>query len=81
MSWQEKVSGGFGEMDVIFGGHPCDADRAKEAIAEAKAAGATFEDFEKEIVWHVYKNFTAPGMQQEHMADQVTRAKKLWGKP
>jgi hypothetical protein len=63
---------------VIFAGHPDDEKRAKEAIKDAKAAGATFEDFEKEIVWHCYKKFTAQGMQQAHIEKQVACARKLW---
>ena len=80
MSWQQRVPGAFGCQDVIFAVHPSDENRAKEAIKDAKAAGATFPDFEKEVVWHCYQNVTAPGMLQEHIADQVASAKKLWGK-
>ena len=78
MTWQTQVPGGFGIADSIFAGHPLDAQRAKAAIKDAKAAGATFEDFEKEVVWHVYQNVTAPGAQQQHIADQVETARKLW---
>ena len=52
MSWQGDVSGGFGTADCIFAGHPSDAERAKAAIKAAKAAGATFDDFEKEMGTH-----------------------------
>jgi hypothetical protein len=79
MSWQKQVPGSFGIQDVIFGVHPADEQRAKAAIKAAKAAGASFEDFEKEVVWHCYKNFTAPGMQQDHITKQVASARKLWG--
>lgn len=78
MPWKQKVAGGFGSQDVIFANHPLDEQRAKEAIKDAKAAGASFDDFEKEVVWHVYRNFTAPGMQQDHITKQVARAKQLW---
>ncbi|MDR7048024.1 hypothetical protein J2X54_000459 [Duganella sp. 3397] len=78
MPWKQKVAGGFGSQDVIFAGHSSDEAHAKDAIAAAKAEGASFEDFEKEVVWHVYKNFTAPGMQQDHIAKQVASARKLW---
>lgn len=78
MPWKQKIAGGFGSQDVIFASHPLDEQRAKEAIKDAKAAGAQFADFEKEVVWHVYKNFTAPGIQQDHIEKQVARAKQLW---
>src|SRR5258708_14271521 len=64
------VSGCFGMMDANFAIHPADTDRAKVAIKAAKAAGATFEDFEQEMVWYCYKQVTAPGMLQGHIAKQ-----------
>jgi hypothetical protein len=57
---------------------PADEARAKDAIKDAKAAGATFEDFEKEVVWHCYKKLKAPGLQQTHIETQVATARKLW---
>lgn len=78
MPWKNKVAGGFGSGDCFFAGHPSDEQRAKDAIADAKEAGASFSDFEKEMVWHIYKNFKAPGLQQEHIEKQVSVAKKLW---
>ena len=77
--WRKLVPGGFGLMDVQFARHPADAKRAKKAIAAAKAAGATFEDFEREIVLHCHKEASA--WRHEHTVKQVTRAKELWGKP
>jgi hypothetical protein len=77
--WHKSIPGCFGLMDVQFGIHPSDLARAKATIKEARQSGATFEDFEKQIVWHCYKNWTADG-QQKHTAAQVARAKKMWGK-
>lgn len=79
MEWKKQVPGAFGIQDVRFAVHALDRERAKAAVAAAKAAGATFEDFEKEVVWHCYKNYKAPGRQQDHIAEQVKRAKRLWG--
>lgn len=78
MSWQDDVAGGFGTQDIIFGGHPLDEQRAKQAIKAAKDAGATRDDFEKEMVWHIYKNVTAPGALQPHIQEQVGRMRKIW---
>jgi hypothetical protein len=78
MDWQKRVAACFGNQDVIFAVHPMDEERAKQAIREAKAAGASRDDFEKEMVWHMYKNFTAEGLQQQHMKDQVRRLHKMW---
>lgn len=78
MSWKQLVARGFGSADCIFAGHPRDKQDARTAINAAKEAGATFEDFEKEMVWHIYKKVTAPGMLQTHIAKQVATAKKMW---
>lgn len=78
MPWENQVAGGFGIVDCIFAGHPLDRERAQKAIADAKKAGASFSDFEKEMVWHIYKNFKAPDLLQEHIEKQVSAAKKLW---
>ena len=79
MAWQEQVPGGFGEMDCEFAVHPMDKQRAQEAIKAAKASGASKADFEKEVVWHCYKQVTAPGALQPHVLQQVKRLNQLWG--
>ena len=43
-------------MVAHFAIHPADTERAKSAVNAAKASGATFEDFEREIVWYCYKS-------------------------
>lgn len=65
-------------MDVIFANHPLDKQRALDAIRDAKAAGASRDDFEKEMVWHIYKTVTAPGALQDHVAKQVATLHQLW---
>jgi hypothetical protein len=76
--WQERVPGGFGSRDVVFAGHPLDEKRARAAIKKAKESGATRDDFEKEMVWHIYKNVTADGMLQKHIKEQVRRLHRMW---
>jgi len=78
MSWEEKVAGCFGNVDMIFANHPLDKQRALEAIKEAKVAGASRDDFEKEMVWHIYRNVTAQGALQGHIAEQVATLRQLW---
>lgn len=78
MSWQNQIPGCFGDQDVIFAGHPLDADRAKKAIQAAKDARASKDDFEKEMVWHVYKNVKNPDVRNERFADQAEKLNKMW---
>ena len=77
-TWRKEIPGCFGLMDVNFALHPADKKRAKQAIAAARSAGASFEDFTKEIAWHCYRE--APAWRSEHTDKQVSRAKELWGK-
>ena len=66
------------DEDLVFASQPMDEERAKQAIREAKTAGASRDDFEKEMVWHIYKNVTADGFLQEHIKEQVKRLHKMW---
>lgn len=77
--WNALIPGCFGLMDANFALHPLDKERAKNAIRVAKASGASFEDFEKELVWHCHRE--APAWRSKHTTKQVARARKLWGKP
>jgi hypothetical protein len=78
VDWKDRVPGCFGSADVLFAVHPLDKERAKEAIKEAKQAGATRDDFEKEMVWHIYKQVTAEGMLQSHIKNEVKKLHKMW---
>jgi hypothetical protein len=77
-TWKDKVQACFGNQDMIFAGHPSDEKQAKEAIKEARKSGASRDDFEKEMVWHIYKRVTADGMLQPHIKEQVKRLYKMW---
>ncbi|MEK8139347.1 hypothetical protein [Morganella morganii] len=78
MPWKQKVSSGFGDQDCVFAGHSIDKANAQQAIADAKAAGASFEDFEKEMVWHIYKKVTSAEMLKGHIDKQLATAKNMW---
>jgi hypothetical protein len=77
-AWQEMISGTFGNQDRIFAGHPLDEGRAKETIKAAKAAGATREDFEKELLWDVYKHVKNREVFWELVDKQNAKLKKMW---
>ncbi|GAA0774984.1 hypothetical protein [Brevundimonas olei] len=78
MAWKDDLDSAFGAVDRKLAVHPSDRKVAKQVIKEAKAAGDTFDDLEKEIVWNCYKHVTAPGALQSHIAEQVKTAKALW---
>jgi hypothetical protein len=77
-AWQEMIPGTFGSQDRIFAGHPLDEGRAKEAIKAAKAAGATREDFEKELLWDVYKHVKNREVFWGLVDKQNAKLKKMW---
>lgn len=77
-SWQDMISGCFGEHDRIFAGHPLDEKRAREAIKAAKSAGATMTDFEKELLWDVYTHVKNHDVFWELVDNQNKKLKKMW---
>lgn len=76
MPWKKKVGRGFGVADGIFAGHPIDKKEAKSAIKDAKANGATFDDFASEM--SSYITGAHPKATQNHIDEQIDRARKMW---
>jgi len=77
----------FGVADYAFAKHPTDEKNAKKIIKSLKSLGVTFEFFEKEIVWYLYKKARSqnlaedqctPNLLQNHIETQVKKAQKLW---
>jgi hypothetical protein len=50
----------------------------RKTIKAAKAVGATREDFEKELLWDVYKNVKNREVFWERVDKQNARLKKMW---
>jgi len=79
-SWQDRIPGCFGDKDGWFAGHPLDERRAKEAIKEAKDAGASRDDFEKEIEKYLNEHATAKDGVREALLRNATKIlHNLWG--
>ncbi|MBL0807849.1 hypothetical protein JK324_14760 [Klebsiella oxytoca] len=78
MSWEKDVAACFGVEDCRFAVHPLDVQRAQTAIADAKAAGASFNDFVKEMVWHIYQRMPNSPVLHTHIQTQVVTAQKMW---
>jgi hypothetical protein len=54
MGWRDRVPACFGDEDLIFASDPMDEERAEKAISEAKAAGASRDDFrERDGLAHI----------------------------
>jgi hypothetical protein len=78
MTWEDMIPSCFGATDGIFAGNQSDEAQVKDAIAMAQKAGATRDDFEKEMLWHVYKNVKHRESFWELVDNQVKQLEKMW---
>jgi hypothetical protein len=78
MTWADMIPSCFGATDGIFASHQSDEQQAKDAIAMAQKAGATRDDFEKEMLWHVYKNVKHRELFWEVVDTQVKKLQRMW---
>ncbi|OHV79427.1 hypothetical protein LCM4573_25285 [Rhizobium sp. LCM 4573] len=72
MSWKSKVVGCFGNTD--FSSRTLDEGNTRDLILEAKIAGASFEELEREMIWNLYRR----GATREQMDKQIDHARRLW---
>jgi hypothetical protein len=79
-TWQDRISGCFGHQDGRFAVHPLDEKRAKELIKEAKASGASRDDFEKEIERYLIVHATVKdGVRARLRYEAKETLNELWG--
>ena len=78
MTWEDMIPSCFGATDGIFASHPSDEQQAKDAIAMAQKVGATRDDFEKEMLWYLYKNVKHRETFLELADNQVKKLDKMW---
>lgn len=74
--WKLEVAGCFGDIDIMFATHPLDRQRAITCIDDAKADGADYDDFAREVVWYCYQHVTDD--LKPHIDKQLERLKQLW---
>ena len=80
MTWQDRISGCFGDKGGWFAVHPLDKKRAEQLIKEAKADGASWEDFEKEIEKYLNEHVTAKdGVREVLLTHARKTLRKMWG--
>ena len=78
MTWEDMIPSCFGATDGVFASHPSDEQQAKDAIAIARKAGATRDDFEKEMLWHLHKIVKHRELFLELADNQVKELEKMW---
>lgn len=76
MNWKDKISGCFGEIDLIFGVHPLDSERAREMFKEALAEDAELDD----IVNECRDYLKSKSASQEHIDEQEKGIREFYYK-
>ncbi len=78
MAWTELVAGCFGFGTAPFADNRQDEELAKEAIAAAKAEGATREQFAQHIALYPRKYIRSEQVLRDRMREDAARLEKLW---
>jgi hypothetical protein len=78
MSWREQIAGAFGFGTAPFATHRSDQDMAKHAIRAAKAAGASRDEFAREIAQYARKYISSEGVLRERLRQDSEMLDKLW---
>ena len=78
MAWTDLVAGCFGFGTAPFANNRPDEDAAKQAIAAAKAEGATRQEFAQLIATYPRKYIKSEQVLRERMKEDAARLDKLW---
>ncbi len=78
MNWKSMIPNCFGQQDAIFAGHWADRSQAKKAITAAKKAGASRNDFERELADYISRDVANPQYRDRRLAEQSKELAKLW---
>ena len=69
MNWKEDIPGTFGSADLIFAGHPCDAERALDLLKECYQSNVSLQD----VLDEVEKFLKLKGAGAQHIRDQINK--------
>ena len=78
MVWRSDVPGGFDPHQCVFAGNPETENAARKAIKAAQQAGATRDEFVKEMLWHISSDPLCRGDLPEFVDAQIARLDALW---
>ncbi|MDI1344174.1 MAG: hypothetical protein PSV22_08770 [Pseudolabrys sp.] len=78
MAWTDLVSGCFGFGTAPFATNRPDEESAKEAIAAARAEGASKADFAQVIAMYPRKYIKSDQLLRERIREDAARLDKLW---
>jgi len=72
-----KIKGCFGNNDLIFANHPCDAERAFDLLVELRNEEITWEDTEKAFRGFLNSQITDDNRINSEM-ESVENRYKIW---
>jgi len=78
MAWTDLVAGCFGFGTAPFATNRMDEGLAREAIAAAKAEGATREEFARMIAMYPGKYIKSAQVLRDRVREDAERLDKLW---
>ena len=78
MPWRSDVPSGVDPQGGLFAHNAETEQAALKAIDAAKRAGATRDEFAKELLWHLHSNPFSRGDVQAFMDAQIERLNALW---
>ena len=81
MAWTDLVAGCFGFGTAPFASNRQDEDIAIQAIAAAKAEGATRYEFAQLIATYPRKYIKSEQVLRERLREDAERLEKLWATP
>ena len=73
MPWQDQVPGTFGSVDLVFGGHPLDRERARQLLIDASASNVSLPELLDAAETFLRSRGTPPS----HIDVQLDRMKKI----
>lgn len=76
--WRQLVPACFGKADKEFAIHPEDEHRARKAVSAAKKAGASRDDFQKEMILFLDNNVSDQFVHSMFATKQTKKLHKLW---
>jgi hypothetical protein len=73
VNWKQQISGCFGTLDLKWGSHPLDQQRARRMLKDAIDAGATMTD----IIAEAQAFLHGKGAQTQHIQVQLDKIRNL----
>jgi hypothetical protein len=81
MAWKDQIAGSFGFGTASFAAYRPDQEFAEQAIDEAKAEGATREEFGRELAAFRRRYIKSEQVLRECISADSVKLDKLWKAP